>query len=396
MNKDHVFGVGELSSIIAEVLQGSLFQNIYLSGEIQSISRKGNYTYINLIDSKSSNSATLTVVVGIYCKTNGLTMEVGDNILMRGSISYYSARGTVSFWPKEISLNGEGMEQIRLRRLIEKLRGEGLFEIERKKPLPRFVRKLIVVTSKSGAAIEDIRATLKKRYPVELVIKESLVQGEKAAESLVNSMKEAINDEEADLIIITRGGGSKGDLSPFNDETLARLIASSRIPVISAVGHEIDVSISDLVADVRAITPTDAASMVGPSLIELKKDLEQLKEELNSLYSRVIETKMKELQSLILLLNSLSPISLLKQKKAGLVQSRATLRVSYKDLLVKQQINLNNLRELLHSISPQSILERGYAIISKNGKTLSSINDIKTADLIKISLKDGEKEAIIK
>lgn len=396
MNKDHIFGVGELSGIIAEVLQGSLFQNIYLSGEIQSVSKKGNYTYINLIDSKSSNSATLTVVVGFYCRIEGTELAVGDNILMRGSISYYKARGTVSFWPKEISLNGEGMEQIRLRRLIEKLRLEGLFEESRKKPLPRFVKKLVVVTSKSGAAIEDIRATLKRRYPVELQVIEALVQGDKATESLFAAMKTAISDESADLIIITRGGGSKSDLSPFNDEKLARLIASSRIPIISAVGHEIDVSLSDLVADVRAITPTDAANMVGPSLSELEKDQERLKIELVENYRRIIESKYKDLQANILLLSSLSPKSLFQQKKVALHQAKESIEQSYRAILQKARLNLNNLGNLLHSISPQSILERGYAILSLNGKTVSSVEEVKQDDVIEITLKDGQKEAIIK
>lgn len=396
MNKDHIFGVGELSGIIAEVLQGSLFQNIYLSGEIQSVSKKGNYTYINLIDSKSSNSATLTVVVGFYCRIEGTELAVGDNILMRGSISYYKARGTVSFWPKEISLNGEGMEQIRLRRLIEKLRQEGLFEESRKKPLPRFVKKLVVVTSKSGAAIEDIRATLKRRYPVELQVIEALVQGDKATESLFAAMKTAISDESADLIIITRGGGSKSDLSPFNDEKLARLIASSRIPIISAVGHEIDVSLSDLVADVRAITPTDAANMVGPSLSELEKDQERLKIELVENYRRIIESKYKDLQANILLLSSLSPKSLFQQKKVALHQAKESLEQSYRAILQKARLNLNNLGKLLHSISPQSILERGYAILSLNGKTVSSVEEVKQDDVIEITLKDGQKEAVIK
>lgn len=396
MNKDHIFGVGELSEIIAEVLQGSLFQNIYLSGEIQSVSKKGNYTYINLIDSKSSNSATLTVVVGFYCRIEGTELAVGDNILMRGSISYYKARGTVSFWPKEISLNGEGMEQIRLRRLIEKLRLEGLFEESRKKPLPRFVKKLVVVTSKSGAAIEDIRATLKRRYPVELQVIEALVQGDKATDSLFAAMKTAISDESADLIIITRGGGSKSDLSPFNDEKLARLIASSRIPIISAVGHEIDVSLSDLVADVRAITPTDAANMVGPSLSELEKDQERLKIELVENYRRIIESKYKDLQANILLLSSLSPKSLFQQKKVALHQAKESLEQSYRAILQKARLNLNNLGNLLHSISPQSILERGYAILSLNGKTVSSVEEVKQDDVIEITLKDGQKEAVIK
>ena len=256
-----IFSVKYLSQILDEVIRGSLFHNIYLRGEIQSKNVKGKYTYLTLIDSEDDGNvqASMTVLVSEYSRVQSKEYDVGDTVLLKGSLAYYKQRGTVSFWADYLIIDGEGKELVRLKKLKEKLEKEGLFAHEHKKELPLYPKCVGVITSSSGAAIQDVKSTLKKRYPVKIKVFSAIVQGLEASKSLYKELNNAMNDEEVDVILITRGGGSKADLAPFNDEKVARLIYSSKIPVISAVGHQIDTSITDLVADKTAITPTDAA-----------------------------------------------------------------------------------------------------------------------------------------
>ncbi|HBD05840.1 MAG TPA: exodeoxyribonuclease VII large subunit, partial [Firmicutes bacterium] len=302
---NHIFSVSELSKVIGEVLQGSLFQNITIRGEIQSCSTKGRYTYIGLIDEQKADDASLTIVVGPYCDILTPNYKVGDVILVRGNLNYYKARGSVSFWPRVLEIDGLGQELLRLERLKQKLASEGIFSLEHKRSLPRRVKTLAVVTSSSGAVINDIRATLKNRFPVKLNLYSANVQGKDASVTLTKALQNAINDA-PDLIILARGGGSKADLAPFNDEALVRTVYSSPIPIISAVGHQVDTSLTDLAADKSAITPTEAATFVGMSLVDVIREREELKEKLVQVMKDRILALENRLENHIIELDSLS------------------------------------------------------------------------------------------
>lgn len=386
---NHIFSVSELSKVIGEVLQGSLFQNITIRGEIQSCSTKGRYTYIGLIDEQKADDASLTIVVGPYCDILTPNYKVGDVILVRGNLNYYKARGSVSFWPRVLEIDGLGQELLRLERLKQKLASEGIFSLEHKRSLPRRVKTLAVVTSSSGAVINDIRATLKNRFPVKLNLYSANVQGKDASVTLTKALQNAINDA-PDLIILARGGGSKADLAPFNDEALVRTVYSSPIPIISAVGHQVDTSLTDLAADKSAITPTEAATFVGMSLVDVIREREELKEKLVQVMKDRILALENRLENHIIELDSLS----IQNKLTNISKDFEVLKERFNQI-IKDKVNilidtLNHQKEVLTSLDPKEVLKRGYAYITIEDKLIKSTNDVKKNDIVKITLHDGE------
>ena len=335
-----IFSVKYLSQVLDEVIRGSLFHNIYLRGEIQSKNVKGKYTYLTLIDSEDDGNvqASMTVLVSEYSRVQSKEYDVGDTVLLKGSLAYYKQRGTVSFWADYLIIDGEGKELVRLKKLKEKLEKEGLFAHEHKKELPLYPKCVGVITSSSGAAIQDVKSTLKKRYPVKIKVFSAIVQGLEASKSLYKELNNAMNDEEVDVILITRGGGSKADLAPFNDEKVARLIYSSKIPVISAVGHQIDTSITDLVADKTAITPTDAANLISFSLTELAERRFNAKNELKTLLKYNYENKLQQFHNYVLQLENLSPSTRINNLKNKLQQYEENLKQGLSNTLKEKSV----------------------------------------------------------
>lgn len=377
------------------MLQGTLFHNIEVRGEIQSLSTKNRYTYISLIDADSSGDSLLNVVVGPYCDILAEKYEVGDVIILRGNLNYYKARGSVSFWPTVLRNDGEGQELLRLEKLKQKLFALGIFDSARKKELPRYVNNLAVVTSSSGAVINDIKSTLKSRFPVHLKVYSANVQGSDAARTLINALNSAIADH-PDLIILARGGGSKADLAPFNDEKLVMTMASCNIPIISAVGHQVDTSLTDLAADKSAITPTEAATMVGLSLNEVDSNRKHYQERINwlltnslsNLYLKHIELKRQ--------LEARSPQNLIKLKERDYNIFKNSL-----SQMINEKINnlLNELyrkKEIISSLNPLNVLTKGYAYIYKDKQKITSSKETNRDDILKVYLSDGELEVWVK
>jgi exodeoxyribonuclease VII large subunit len=278
LDKNRILSVGQLSDILKEVLQSELFMNIRVRGEIVSKQVKGGNVYLTLIDPEDSNlppnkKATLRAIVFSYYQRSIVsTYNEGDQVIVRGDLSYYPPFGTISFIAKDLIEEGEGNELLKLKRLEEKLEKEGLFASERKRPLPKTVRKIGIITSASGAAYHDIMQTLSKKVPVNTVLFDAVVQGENAPASLIRALDKAYKSD-IDVLIFGRGGGSKTDLSCFNDEKVVRKLAESPVPVVTGIGHEIDRSLCDLAADVYAITPTAAAEAVLPDEQAVRDDL---------------------------------------------------------------------------------------------------------------------------
>ena len=409
-----IFSVKYLSQILDEVIRGSLFHNIYLRGEIQSKNVKGKYTYLTLIDSEDDGNvqASMTVLVSEYSRVQSKEYDVGDTVLLKGSLAYYKQRGTVSFWADYLIIDGEGKELVRLKKLKEKLEKEGLFAHEHKKELPLYPKCVGVITSSSGAAIQDVKSTLKKRYPVKIKVFSAIVQGLEASKSLYKELNNAMNDEEVDVILITRGGGSKADLAPFNDEKVARLIYSSKIPVISAVGHQIDTSITDLVADKTAITPTDAANLISFSLTELAERRFNAKNELKTLLKYNYENKLQQFHNYVLQLENLSPSTrinnlksklqqyeenlkqglsnTLKEKRVLFDKNKDELNLLFKNILNSKNNQIQQYKIILDDLSPQKILEQGYAFVTRDKTTITSSKKTKKDDELLIHFKDGE------
>lgn len=397
MNKP-VYSVSDLSSFISEVLQGSFFHNICIRGEINQLSKKGKFTYITLIDSNEQGeniSSVLNVVIGPYCDVLATSLNVGDIVLMSGNLTYYKARGTVSFWPSVIKNDGEGQELIRLEKLKQKLHQMGVFDPLKKKELPRIVHNLAVVTSNSGAVINDIRSTLKSRFPVKIKVYSALVQGNEASNSLIKALDLAIKDE-PDLIILARGGGSKSDLAPFNNEELVLKVFNSPIPIISAVGHQVDTSLTDLAADKSAITPTEAATMVGLSLKEVEQNHINYRSSLKSIISRRVDLLNERYLSIKKRFELSSPSALIKIKEKEYQSYREKLKrvLSERYGIIKNRLEQKKL--LLASSNPLNILEKGYAYVYKGENKVTSIEEIKEEDLLKVFLRGGELEVIVK
>ena len=308
--------------------------------------------------------------------------------------------------------DGVGNLYIAFEQLKEKLSKEGLFDSRFKKKIPKIPSRVGVVTAQTGAAIKDILSTIKRRYPIcEVILFPSLVQGEAAASDIVKNIKMAENYD-LDVLIVGRGGGSIEDLWPFNEEIVARAIFESSIPIISAVGHEIDYTIADFVADLRAPTPTGAAELAVPNLVDLKKHIGQLKIRLNENVLKVInyqklyldslknsfviknplimyDNKKQKLDSIIEKLNNILRIKMDKNiDKLNFLKNSYILKNS--DLLYKsKRDDLNNIIEKLELINPLKVLKRGYSVVYKDDFIINSVDNLNKSDKLKIKLSDG-------
>ena len=385
-------------------------KNVYIKGEISNFkSHTTGHFYFSIKDEGSKINA---IMFSINAKKIAFTPTDGMKVLVRGRISVYETTGNYQIYVDEMLEDGIGNLYIAFEQLKEKLSKEGLFDQKYKKPIPKFPEKVGVVTAATGAAIKDILSTIKRRYPIcEVILFPSLVQGENASVDIVKKIEMASNYD-IDVLIVGRGGGSIEDLWPFNEEIVARAIFSSSIPIISAVGHEIDFTIADFVADLRAPTPTGAAEVAVPNLVDLKKHINQLKIRLNEGILKTVNYQKLYLESLknsfviknplIMYDNKKQKIdiiidklnNLLKQKLNRNIDLLSHLKNSYviknpNILYDKKRDKLNNIIEKLELINPLKVLKRGYSVIYKNDKIINSINDLKKDDQLKIKLSDG-------
>lgn len=383
---------------------------VFLKGEISNF--KGHTTghlYFSLKDETSKINAIM-----FSRSASKLTFKPADGtkVFVMGRIGIYEASGSYQIYVEDMQEDGIGNLHIAYEKLKEQLSKEGLFDAKYKKELPKYPSRIGIITAPTGAAIKDILSTIKRRYPIcETILFPSLVQGEYAAPDIVRNIKRAENHN-LDLLIIGRGGGSIEDLWAFNEEIVARAIFESNIPIISAVGHEIDFTIADFVADYRAPTPTGAAEMAVPNMVDLKNYINQLKIRLSEgirkkvnyqkLYmesiknSYVIKSPMilfdVRRQKLDLLLSDLNSniINFIYNKRLII----NNLKNSYilknpKKLFEQKKIDFVNLIEKLELVNPLGVLRRGYSVTYLNDKVFSSIEDINISDNIKVRLYDG-------
>ncbi len=380
--------VGELTRQIKEILEGS-FSQLWVEGEISNyIHHSSGHMYFTLKDDEAEIRCAMFKGNNQYLR---FKPENGMKVLLSGRISVYAPRGQYQLISTRLEPAGLGTLFLAFEALKKRLSTEGLFDDEFKKPLPKIPETIGLITSKTGAAVKDIINVLGRRAPyVKLILRPTLVQGDEAAVDIVNAIQEMDTSCEPDLIIFGRGGGSLEDLWPFNEEKVARAIFDCQTPTISAVGHETDTTIADLVADLRAPTPSAAAELAAPSIDELMQSLQTVDEKMRALLERKLEyfwQKMDHIQDRFALQRPDAFINRMTDLNTHLISA---LKQS---ILMKLQSRFGQLETLLAELTvlnPKSILDRGYAIATADsGKIIHSPNELKTGELFRLQLAKG-------
>ncbi len=389
--------------------------DIYIGGEISNFTNhvKSGHFYFSLKDSESIIKA---VMFRQYASDVKFTPKDGQKVIVRGQVSVFERDGIYQIYVTEMQPDGAGNLALAFEELKEKLKVEGIFDDRHKKPLPSYPEKIGIVTSPTGAAIQDMLNIFKRRYPLcELVLYPALVQGENAAKTVINGIRYFNNIEKVDVIIIGRGGGSAEELWCFNDEMLAREIYASEIPVVSAVGHETDFTISDFSADLRAPTPSAAAELCTPDINTLLFRVSELSQKLNS----VIENKlsyynekihnlenrpclsdvqfyidnMRSKLNFFLSRPCLSkPEELFEKQKTRLNQNISAVSALSEQLLYKRRFELVNYASKLDGLSPLKVLTRGFSAVTKD-KNIVTAKGLSAGDEISILFHDGTADA---
>ncbi|MEZ0391642.1 MAG: exodeoxyribonuclease VII large subunit [Pseudobdellovibrionaceae bacterium] len=430
-----VLSVEELNRQIRQLIEGELGL-VWVQGEISNFkAHTSGHFYFSLKDSKSQVSAVM--FRGFNSRLKFKPVD-GLEVVVRGRVSVYEPRGSYQIVCEMMEPVGAGALQKAFEQLKEKLKGEGLFDSSRKRPLPAMPKHIAIVTSPTGAAIRDMINVLNRRnrsVPVTLV--PTLVQGEGAAAHICEALRKATMLENVDVIIIGRGGGSIEDLWAFNDERLARAIAACPVPVISAVGHEIDFTIADFVADLRAPTPSAAAELVVKNTADLCHKLEGMEkmlrmamskflrlesQKLQTLTARLVDPK-RRLQDLILRNDELlarlqqafakfletrrlelkvatesmpTPQKLLGEKRSEIGMLQLKMNNHMTCLVDKQKMDLNRFMALLESLSPLKVVERGYSVVRKSDKLVKAVSQLNIGDDVNVRLAKGEFIATVK
>ena len=386
---DHVLTVSDLTRDIKTSLQDR-FSSVWVTGEISDLARPNSgHVYFTLKDDQSQIRAVIWRNTVTRLR---VPLDDGLEILCRGDIDVYPPRGTYQLIIRHLEPRGEGALQAALRKLRAKLDAEGLFEPALKKPIPSLPRRIGVITSPSGAALRDFLQVAARRWRgVQIVIIPSRVQGVEAATEIVAAIETAHDIRpKLDALVVTRGGGSIEDLWSFNEEKVVRAIFAAELPVISAVGHEIDVTLADLVADLRALTPSEAAERVIPSADELQARLEQLDKRLQSVVVARFTHARSRLDALASRRVLRHPDESLRlwARRVDELQMRASRAIGTQ--LSRQCERLAAVSGQLESLSPLSVLRRGYSLTSRDDRILDDAGAVNAGDIITTRLARGE------
>ncbi|MDR1071125.1 MAG: exodeoxyribonuclease VII large subunit [Rickettsiales bacterium] len=361
-----IFSVTEISQMLRGAVERA-FPCVKVRGELSGITRAASgHTYLSVKDADS-------VINGIIWRGTAVNFDLADGleVIATGKITTYPARSNYQLIISEIEIAGAGAILKMLEERKRKLAAEGLFDASRKKPLPRFPKKIGIVTSPTGAALQDIRNKLRDRLPAELILYPAQVQGASAAAEVAAGLAYFNLHKNVDVIIVARGGGAIEDLLPFSEEVVVRAVAASEIPVISGVGHDPDWMLIDFAADVRAPTPTGAAEIVVPTKQSLTDELEKLARILkNSLITRLQNAAMR-LDSIMLR----SPAQMISDHRARLADLWHLLGVNWQNHITYHVSHVAHLGQMLESLSYKNVLRRGYAIVRKGEKIISAKKD---------------------
>ena len=384
-----VYSVNDLNNYVKQILdKDENLKYVFVTGEISNF--KAHYSghmYLTLKDEKAAIKAVM--FAGNASKLRFMP-ENGMKILAFGTVSLFPRDGSYQLYISDMQPDGIGALNIAYEQLKKKLEAEGLFSTVHKKLIPEFPARVGVITSATGAAVQDIFNVLSRRYPAaEVVLRPTKVQGEGAANDIARAIK-AFNDfEAADVLIVGRGGGSIEDLWAFNEEIVARAVFESKIPVISAVGHETDYTICDFVADLRAPTPSAAAELAVPDRLELKGALLSYKQHLYGLAKNILLKERSKLGAIEQKDVMRNPVVKINENRKELAFISERIESLTENALKDSKNNLAALAGKLDALSPLSVVSRGYALVENNGKIVKSTSDISINDDILLKISDG-------
>lgn len=384
----HVYTVSELTREIKQVLESG-FPRLWVEGEISNLKRQSSgHLYFTLKDENSQISCAMW-----RFRAGQLLYrpEDGMKVLVEGDVQVYERGGYYQLIVQQMQPAGVGELQIAFEQLKKKLHAEGLFDEARKRPLPNYPERVGVVTSPSGAAVRDIISVISRRFPgVQIILCPVRVQGETAAAEIARAIRDFNDYGEVDVLIVGRGGGSLEDLWAFNEEPVARAIFESKIPVVSAVGHEVDYSISDFVADRRAPTPSAAAELVVRDRQELLGVTAYYREKLAAGLLQQIESNRERLRSFRQSYAFRRPEDIVYQKLQRLDELEHQMQSVVAHLLEMKAQAVNALQQQIRALNPDSILQRGYSICYKDGVVVKSVEQVKALDLVQVKLSRGQ------
>ncbi len=437
--QEEAYSVAKLNREIRYLLEDG-YRSILVQGELSNVTRASSGHFYFTLNDPEDNAQIRCVLFRSDAQRVKVKIENGALVQARGSLSLYEARGSYQLIARSLSAVGEGTLQARFDAVRRKLEAEGLLEPERKRDLPLFPRTIGVVTSASGAAIHDVLRVAKGRSPVRIVVSDCLVQGQSAAQSIAAAIEDIQRVPNLDLVIVTRGGGSAEDLWAFNEEVVARAITACRVPVISGVGHEVDVTICDLIADVRAATPSNAAEIAVPERAALERSVRNAERRLERAFDALLDGKRLRLERLgqtltdprhavagvrrqltslgtdlerlvytqircsRRALHDAASSLLLVDPRRRLMHDRQRLLSAGSALPPSIQRSLRNTRHCLDALgarldtlSPVAVLARGYAVVfaEESGTALVDAQAVKKDDALRIRLHRGEIEAVV-
>lgn len=389
--------VSQVNTYIKSLIDEDINLNaVIISGEISNFKnhyRTGHF-YLTLKDDKSSIKAVMFSTANRRLR---FMPEDGMQVIAVGRISVFERDGQYQLYIEDMMPDGFGSLNLAFEKLKQKLSDEGLFDSSLKKPIPECPMRVGVITSPTGAAVEDIMNVLSRRFPVAEVIFEGVeVQGVNAAPSIVKAIKKLDELKAADVIIVGRGGGSIEDLWAFNEESVARAIYDCSIPIISAVGHETDFTIADFVADLRAPTPSAAAELAVPDMREHLAYIRSMKKILaDCMYDKINDDRNK-IQRLINSKSFISPKDMIKSHRLYLDSLISAYENNAELIIKKNRLDFSSLVGKLDALSPLKVLSRGYAMVTADEKVITSVKNVKTGDNINLCFSDGNVKCEVK
>lgn len=389
-----VISVSQLNFYVKSILDNDMNLNaVFITGEISNLTDhyKSGHIYLSLKDEKS-------VVRAVMFSGNARRLkfkpENGMKVLACGRVTVYEPTGQYQLYIESMQPDGIGELSLAYEQLKNKLEKAGVFDVSRKKPIPKFPKNVGVITSPTGAAVQDIKNILTRRFPcVNIIMAPVLVQGENAPAQLVKAVKQMDEYALADVIIIGRGGGSIEDLWAFNSEELAYAIYNCRTPVISAVGHETDFTICDFAADLRAPTPSAAAELAVPNKKELIAYYDSQKQYISSMTDSRLQLENKRLNQLKASLEAHSPAVQIREYRRDLSLQKEKMKNAMLNSFNNSFQKIKNLGLKLEALNPVSVLQRGYSFAEKDGKVVASVKELKPDDIFELNLKDGKVTA---
>lgn len=391
-----ILSVSQLNRYVKSLLDGdSLLKDLLLRGEISNFvcHQRSGHCYFTL---KEGDCAVRAVMFSRYANDLLFEPENGMAVILRGAVSLYERDGSYQLYVYDMQPDGRGALQVAFEQLYRKLDRQGLFSQQNKQPIPTDARRIGVVTSASGAAFWDIVNVLSRRCPLAtLIFCPAQVQGEAAAQSMVQALDVLEQQGNCDVIILGRGGGSMEDLWCFNDEQLVRRVARCTVPLISAVGHETDFTLCDYAADLRAPTPSAAAELAAPDLSDLPEQLQDYAQRILAAGERMLSFKTRQILEQSERLARLSPQKRLRQDEKKLQNLANTIQLSLKNGIMKREEHLQLQTARLRALDPLAKLSGGYGYITKQGRTVSSVREVSMGDVLTIRVCDGTVQAVV-